>query len=184
MEDRPEDTPPPPRSLPRAPELRSDSWTDAFPSSIATGSVPPPAYKSQVSSERIMAWNTPVPPAAYFQEFDDVIENGAERLFASYEGETEHRRLMERRAQLFPFVIALAARGCALIFVLGALLLTAYAVSQGAHWIAGIIGGTTIAFCVGAFLSVKGEGLPTKKRAAQTRRRSAPAKPQPRSDEN
>lgn len=100
-----------------------------------------------------MAWNTPVPPAEFFEGFDAVAENGAARLFAMFEDEPKHRHLMERRAQLFPLIVAIAGRVCALLFALALLFLAAYAIYKEAYWVAGIIGSGALGIVVKAFIS-------------------------------
>lgn len=99
-----------------------------------------------------MAWNTPFPPAEFFASFNGDIKNGSNRLFNHFIEEGEHRRHMQRRAQIYPFIIQLFARSCALIFSLAALGVVIYAVHAGAYWIAGIFGSGMLVAVVSAFL--------------------------------
>ena len=101
---------------------------------------------------KIMAWNTKFPPAAYFEEFANCIPNGAERLFEHFMSESDHRRLIDRRKQLFPLIVNLAGRAAALIFALAALGVAALAIVYEAYWIAVIFGGGMIAAVVGTFV--------------------------------
>lgn len=102
-----------------------------------------------------MAWNTPVPPAEFFEGFNGVAENGSARLFAMFEAEPKHRHLMESRSQLFPFIVAIFGRVCALIFALALLGVAAYAISKDAYWVAGIIGTGALGIVVTAFINAQ-----------------------------
>jgi uncharacterized membrane protein len=99
-----------------------------------------------------MAWNTAFPPAEFFKEFDKVTANGAERLFNNYIEETQHRRLMERRSQLFPFIIANVGRACAAVVALGILAVAVVAINHQAYWLAAFFGATVLAAVINAFL--------------------------------
>lgn len=101
-----------------------------------------------------MAWNTPVPPAEFFEGFNEVAPDGAARLFKMFEEEPRHRRLIERRAQLFPFIVQIFGRVCALLFALALLGLAAYAISKEAYWVAGIIGSGALGIVVTAFINM------------------------------
>ncbi|WP_366513917.1 DUF2335 domain-containing protein [Planktotalea sp.] len=43
------------------------------------------------------AWSGPLPPPAVLGQFDSVVDNGAERIFRSWESETAHRQSMAQR---------------------------------------------------------------------------------------
>ncbi len=86
--------------------------------------------------------------------YNEVIENGAERLFRQFELEAEHRRELQRRAQKHNLIIALSGRTFALVFSLTALGVTALALHWGYPWPAAIIGGSSIALVVAAFTGV------------------------------
>lgn len=86
----------------------------------------------------------PLPPPDILRQYNDIVKDGAERIFNRYEAQSSHRMQLEdhavkeelkqsSRGQLFGFVIS--------IFGLGLAGLLAY---LGHEAIAGIIGGSTI----------------------------------------
>jgi hypothetical protein len=99
-----------------------------------------------------MAWNTKFPPAAFFQEFDTFGAGNAQRLFDNYIAETEHRRLLDRRAQQFPFIVDMSARTFALLVAAGVLGVAALAMYWQAFWLAAFFGSGVIAAVINAFL--------------------------------
>jgi uncharacterized membrane protein len=115
---------------------------------------------------KVMAWNTKFPPAAYFAEFAEVIPNGAERLFEQFLAESDHRRLLERRKQLFPLVTHIVGRVSALAFALAALGVAAVAIIHEAYWIAVLFGGGMIASVVTAFIKFSPDKGPSRKRTS------------------
>jgi uncharacterized membrane protein len=101
-----------------------------------------------------LSWQAPIPPPEIVRGYNEVIENGAERLFAQFETEATERRALTRRGQTHNFVIQLVARLFALIFALSALGVAAYALSLGHEIAATVIGGASIAMVVAAFTGV------------------------------
>jgi uncharacterized membrane protein len=99
-----------------------------------------------------MSWQGPIPPPQELKRYDEIIENGAERLFSQFERETQHRHLLERRAQNYPLFDQLAARTTALVFSLGCLGVALYAVEKNHPWVAGAFGAAMIANGINAFL--------------------------------
>jgi uncharacterized membrane protein len=95
-----------------------------------------------------------MPPPEIVRGYNDVIENGAERLFRQFELEAEHRRDLQRRSQTHGFVVALSGRVSALVFALTALGVSTLAIYLGQPWPASIIGGSSIALVVAAFTGV------------------------------
>jgi uncharacterized membrane protein len=95
-----------------------------------------------------------MPPPEVVRGYNEVIENGAERLFKQFELEAEHRRDLQRRTQRHNLIIALSGRTAALVFSLAALGVTALALQWGYPWPAAIIGGSSIALVVAAFTGV------------------------------
>jgi uncharacterized membrane protein len=94
----------------------------------------------------------PLPPPATLRAFNDIVENGAERVFKQFETESNHRRELERylaRRDAWDKRIAQCLAGG---FAFTALAVAAYAVSVGAYATASIIGGGSIAMVVAAFL--------------------------------
>nr|WP_281378595.1 DUF2335 domain-containing protein [Kaistia hirudinis] len=92
------------------------------------------------------------------RQFDDVVADGAERIMRQWEGESGHRRMMERReAEIFARA-DLLGRLFAFAFVLLALAVTAVAITHAQPFVAAILGGTTIASIVWAFLRTHRDG--------------------------
>jgi uncharacterized membrane protein len=104
-----------------------------------------------------ISWEGPIPPPAAFRGYDEIIENGAERLFAQFESETRHRHLIQRRSQTYPFAVQAMSYACALIVALAILGVAVYAISQKAFWIAGLFGTGVLGVVVTAFIR---HGLP------------------------
>jgi uncharacterized membrane protein len=100
----------------------------------------------------VSSWQGPIPPPDVLRAYNEIIPNGAERLFSQFENETKHRRKMETRAQFLPFVDQISGRACALLFALACLLLSGYAISQGAQIPATVLGGAMIIAGVNAFM--------------------------------
>ncbi len=119
------------------------------PSDPPSGNEQPPRPQLTVKG---MAWNTKFPPAAWFEEFDAVTKDGGKLLFKSYLAETEHRRLLESRAQSYPFIVDLVARGCATLVAVVILGVAVVAIFQQAYWLAALFGGGVIAAVITAFL--------------------------------
>ncbi len=101
---------------------------------------------------RSVTWQAPLPPPDTMRGYDDVITNGAERVFQQFEAEASARRAYTRRGQTFGFVIQVIARLFALSFALAALYVAYFALEKGHEWAATIIGGSAIAMVVTAFI--------------------------------
>lgn len=98
-------------------------------------------------------WAGPLPPPAVLDGFNHVTENGAERIFKQWETESAHRRMMEHKDFTWSVAEGLFGKTLAFIFVLSALALAAYALYQGANWLAAFLAAGTIAAVVGAFIA-------------------------------
>ncbi len=98
------------------------------------------------------SWQGPIPPPSDLSAYNDIIPNGAERLFAQFEKETEHRHKLQTREQTFPLIEQLAGRTFALLFALACLGLSAYAISVGAQLAAVAFGGLMIVAGINAFV--------------------------------
>jgi uncharacterized membrane protein len=98
-------------------------------------------------------WAGPLPPPAILDGFNHVAENGAERIFKQWETESEHRRMMERRDFTWSVAEGIFGKTLAFIFVLTALALAAYALHQGASWLAAFLAAGTIGAVVAAFIA-------------------------------
>jgi uncharacterized membrane protein len=126
---------------------------DRPPESPPTETPPQPDAGSSVVRQEVPAqWSGPLAPPATLRAVDDIVENGAERVFTQFETEAGHRRELERylaRRHAWDKRIAQCLAGG---FAFTALAVAAYAVSVGAYATASIIGGGSIAMVVAAFL--------------------------------
>lgn len=86
------------------------------------------------------------------QRYDELVPNGAERLFAEWEAESAHRRKSERRALSAEIFERIGSRVMAFLFALGALGTTAYCASIDQPWPAAVIGGGTLVAVVAAMI--------------------------------
>ena len=102
----------------------------------------------EIHVQTTLSWQAPIPPPEIIRGYNEVIPNGAERLFRQFEIEAEERRAFNRRGQTHQFIVALSGRGSALIFALAALAVAAYALYLNHPTAAAIIGGSTIALVV------------------------------------
>ena len=112
---------------------------------------PSPQPGHMVEQRRETTWSGPLPPPAVLEQFNSVVENGAERIFQAWESETRHRHQLEQRDFRWSVFDSIFGKTLAFLFVLAALAVSVYALSTGATWFAGIIGGATIASVVWAF---------------------------------
>jgi len=103
-------------------------------------------------------WKGPLPPPASLAEFDEVVPGSAERIIRQFELESDHRRALERGDAREHRRDKIAGQVLAGLFALGALSVSAYAISQGNTVAATVIGGATVATVVIAFLRNKKTG--------------------------
>lgn len=89
-------------------------------------------------------WSGPLPSPDVIAQFDNVVQNGAERIFKEWEREAEHRRAYEKKVSSVENFERVAGRIFAFLFSVSALAAAAYCASVGLPWPAGIIGGGTI----------------------------------------
>jgi Predicted membrane protein len=108
----------------------------------------------EVSVQSAM-WAAPLPPPNVLQDYDHIVEHGAERIVRAWEIEGQHRREQENRDQRWFWLNAIIGKIFALVFVLSALAATGYAIHMNQPWLAGVLGGTTLAIVVGAFIEVQ-----------------------------
>ena len=103
-------------------------------------------------------WRGPLPPPAVLEAFGRLVPDAPERIFRQWEMESDHRRAYEREA--LDAAVKRDARGqvSALLFTLVALSVSAFALWLKEPWVAGTIGGGTIASVVGAFLFQRATG--------------------------
>lgn len=106
------------------------------------------------------AWSGPLPPPSILEQFNDVVENGAERIVSAWEGETAHRQDMERRELSYFGRDSILGKVFAFIFVITALGGSLWAAVNGAEIFATVLGGGTIASVVWAFVKTTRVGDP------------------------
>lgn len=112
----------------------------------------PPQGHTQISVQQ-HTWKAPLPPPEVLERFNDVVENGAERIVQAWEQETAHRREMERSELKRYYADMRLGKVLAFLFVLAALSVSAYAASIGAEWLGAILGAGTIGSVVWAFVN-------------------------------
>lgn len=93
-----------------------------------------------------------MPPPAALEQFNAVVENGAERIFAAWEKETEHRHNLEKSDLRWSIFEGVFGKALAFIFVIAALALAAYCAAIGATWLSALFGGGVITAVVWAFV--------------------------------
>ena len=109
-------------------------------------------HESAVAISQTEHWSGPLPSPEALSRFNEVVENGAERIMRGWEIESDHRRAMENaavRAEIWERIIA---RVSAAAFAFGALALSAYAASIDQATVASVVGGSTIAAVVAAMV--------------------------------
>lgn len=103
----------------------------------------------------MVSWEGPIPPPATLRAIDELVPGSAARLIKQFEDEANHRRSLQRKSQLFPFLDQVFARICALIFAGGCLWLIAYAIEKGAYWAAGILSAAMVVGGINAIMARK-----------------------------
>ncbi len=147
----------------KSPAKRSKKNVDSAASSIETVGGTPSKRNDRKKTAVVRAeyrqqvWQGPVPPPAVIKEYDEVIKDGAGRLFRQFESESGHRREMEILVAKLKGRDLLTGKILALIFALGVLAVVAFAVQKGSPWVAAILGGGMLATVVFGFLRVFGD---------------------------
>jgi len=107
---------------------------------------------SSISVKEASSFSGPLPPPSILSGYNDVLENGAERLMKMAENQSTHRMKLEKHAigeelkqskigQIFGFILAMVGMGIALTLAL-----------YGHDTVAGIFGTTTIVGLVTVFV--------------------------------
>jgi uncharacterized membrane protein len=91
------------------------------------------------------AWSGPLPPPERLQQFDAIVENGAERIFQQWEREADHRRAYESKALRAHVRLDAMGRIMAFAFAMSTLGLAAWFATIGQSWLSALFGGGTIA---------------------------------------
>lgn len=107
---------------------------------------------TSISVKEASSFSGPLPPPSILSGYNEVIENGAERLMKMAESQSAHRMELEKHAigeelkqskngQVFGFILAMVGMGIALTLAL-----------YGHDTVAGIFGTTTIVGLVTVFV--------------------------------
>jgi uncharacterized membrane protein len=105
----------------------------------------------------VRQWSGPLPSPETIERYDQLVENGAERIFRQFELEAEERRASLRRGQDYAFRDQTNARICALAFGLAALGVAALAIYWEQPVAAATIGGVSLAMAIGYIMRIKRE---------------------------
>lgn len=111
-----------------------------------------------VKTERF--WSGPLPPAEEIQKFAELVPDAPERIFKQWEIESKHRRDCENKALRASIRDSHLNRISAMIYIVGAFVLSGFALWLNLPWVGGIISGVTIASVVGAFLKQRNYHVP------------------------
>jgi uncharacterized membrane protein len=114
------------------------------------------ASDTNVTKVEHASWAGPLPPPAILEQFNQIVENGAERIFSQWELETAHPRAYEASALRGSMWLDGIGRVTAFTFAMAALVVTAWAAWIGQSWVATVLGGGTIA-AVAAALVYRGK---------------------------
>lgn len=120
--------------------------------SVAPSNQPQNNNSVQVQQQ---SWQGPLPPPAALEHFDRVSPGAAQAIVETWIGETRHRQRIEQREQWLFYGDMFFGKVCALLFVIAALGLSAYAAYLGTNWLSAVLAGGTLAAVVGAFVKVQ-----------------------------
>jgi uncharacterized membrane protein len=125
---------------------------EAFESILEDSEIPDSKKKILIALIKSSSFEGPIPPPALLNGYNDVVKDGAERIFAMAEKQSNHRIQIEdqvikeelkqsRLGQLFGFILGLVGMALATILAL-----------FGHETVAGIFGTTTIIGLVAVFV--------------------------------
>lgn len=114
--------------------------------------LPPKKQNVIISGIQAYYYRGQLPDPASLERFDQIIPNGAERIFDRFEKQSDHRMYLEKkviesqikdgqRGQVFGFIIAI-------LFLIGSI----YLAMNGFETVASVLGGTTVVGLVTAFI--------------------------------
>jgi uncharacterized membrane protein len=107
-------------------------------------------------------WNAPFLPPEIMKKYDDVVPDGAARLFKIFEDETKHRREMDSTALGYQGRDLLVGKILALVFVLAVLGVIMFAVQNNSPWVAAVLGAGMLGTIAIGFFRVFGDGASKK----------------------
>ena len=117
-----------------------------------------PVVKSVTHTQ---TWSGPFLPPNVMKEYDNVVQDGAARLFNIFEDETKHRREMEAATLKYQGRDLLVGKFLALAFTFAVLGVVMFAIQKNAPWVAAILGAGMLGTIVFGFLRIFGDG-PTR----------------------
>jgi len=133
----------------KKPTARRPTPPKTSPAAAGNNNQQPSGNVTRVQTQQ---WAGPLPPPAILDQFNNVVENGAERIVSAWEGETKHRQTLEERDLNWSIFEAIFGKILAAVFIAGLFGLVIYCASIGAIWLAAFFGGIGIASVVGAFV--------------------------------
>lgn len=101
-------------------------------------------------------WSGPLPPPGALQQFDGIIENGAERIMTMVEDEQKHRFAQDRAALSAEIWDTLGGKALGAVMTIVSVGASVYSVTLGAHWAVSVaIVGVPITALIGKFVRTK-----------------------------
>ena len=97
-------------------------------------------------------WSGPLPHPSDLAAFNDVVQNGAERIIAMAENRAAHDMEMERLEQASEARLAIWGQWLGLAVVLGVLILAAYMANLGATTAAAVVTGVDLVGLAAVFV--------------------------------
>ena len=140
------------------PDVNQTKIGQTHPTKLEKGeSIDPKMTFIRQESQQIIAsfFRGPLPPPAELKKYNEIVPDGAERLFQDFEKNSEHKRQTERIKTLGIIITQSLGLIFAFIFAITGLGVSVYCATIGQTWLAAILGGTTIASVVAAFLYEK-----------------------------
>ena len=110
---------------------------------------------SQIAIHSHQSFSGPLPPPALLQQYNLCVPDGANRIIRMAEAEGEHRRSMERMALEKTFTEGTRGQYCAAFIATFGIAGAIYLGSIGSAWAASIVGGSSLAIIVLAFLKAR-----------------------------
>ena len=91
------------------------------------------------------------------KRYDDVVPDGAARLFKIFEEETKHRREMERDSLNYQGRSLMAGKPYALAYTVAVLAVVAFAIHSNSPWVAVVLGGGMLGTVAFGFFRIFGD---------------------------
>ncbi len=116
-----------------------------------------PAHSQTKDQEIVSAnWSGPLPPPGALRQFGEIVDGGAERIFALVEKEQAHRIKMERGALYAEIGDTIGGKILGAVMTIAAIGAAAYTSLNGAHWSVSVaIVGVPITALIGLFVRPK-----------------------------